>query len=198
MQLSFFFFFCSPIKYAQTGNYFSFVFGGKYVPDFRNYKPQWRQCLIFVQTLSQYSWSSRMHSSPFPQPSAINGCSRYLGSCSSFTELVYLESCCRLRTGKNQRWNENHAREVAWPLCSCQDGDGTSLQCKMGRVAVCQLLPAHGFLTRPMDEVLLSCGPGREPRGGPPWKRHHWMLDKLSLQLFYYTFFSESKHFREI
>lgn len=75
---------------------------------------------------------------PSPQDWSCEQVLRGMGGCVCGGEAsgnwtsVYLESCCRLRTGKNQWRDQNHAGEVAWPLCSREDGNGTSLQCRTG------------------------------------------------------------------
>lgn len=68
--------------------------------------------------------------SPFPQTLAVNGRpgAREAAGVSWNWKSVYLESRGRLGTGENQRGDENHAGEVAGPLCGREDGDGAPLQ----------------------------------------------------------------------
>lgn len=130
----------SPIKHAQTGSHFFLCLWEKNTSDFRNYK---------IPVATMFGICPNLHTivhevqertlALLPQTLAINRCpgSWEAAGLSQKSKSVYLESCCGLRIGQNQRWNENHAGKVTWLLCGCEDGDGTSLQCKTGRVAKC-------------------------------------------------------------
>lgn len=101
--------------------------------------PRWQRCLIFVQTFTRQCLKSKKRLWPFPPDSSHKWTSPWTprvpgtAGLAQHRKSVYLESCCRLRIGKNQRRNEDHAGEVAWPLRGREDGDGTSLQSRTGQ-----------------------------------------------------------------
>lgn len=80
---------------------------------------------------------------------------------------VYLESCRRLRIGQNQGRNKDHTGEVAWPLCSRENDDGTSLQSKTGQDGhMPAWASAHISNKPPSTHSPEAAGLARSPRWG--------------------------------